>query len=195
MQKLNVGYALCGSFCTIAQSVEQMKILSKGNVNIIPIMSPIVYNSDTRFYSAEKLRKDVIDICKNNIIHDIVGAEPIGPKNLLDILIVSPCTGNTIAKIAGGVTDTSVTMAVKAHLRNNKPVVLAIATNDALGASAKNIGALFNTKNIYFVPFSQDDPFSKNNSLIADFSLLSPTLNCALEGKQYQPIIMQKKLQ
>lgn len=195
MEKLTVGFALCGSFCTIAQSVKQMDILSQKNMNIIPIMSPIVYNTDTRFYPCEKLKNDVVSICKNKIISDIVTAEPIGPKNLLDILVVSPCTGNTLAKLANGITDTCVTMAVKAHLRNNKPVVLAIATNDALGASAKNIGVLLNTKNIYFVPFAQDDPYSKNNSLISDFSMLYDTIQSALIGKQYQPIIADKKLQ
>ena len=193
MENLNVGFALCGSFCTIAQSVEQMKKLKEKNINIIPIMSPIVYQSNTRFYNNEKLKEEVENICNRKIIHDIVEAEPIGPKNLLDLLIVSPCTGNTLGKIANGITDTSVTMAVKAHLRNNKPVVIALATNDALGASAKNIGTLFNTKNIYFVPFGQDDPFSKNNSLIADFSLIYDTILSSINGKQLQPIIKGSK--
>ena len=193
MENLNVGFALCGSFCTIAQSVEQMKKLKEKNINIIPIMSPIVYQSNTRFYNNEKLKEDVENICNRKIIHDIVEAEPIGPKNLLDLLIVSPCTGNTLGKIANGITDTSVTMAVKAHLRNNKPVIIALATNDALGASAKNIGILFNTKNIYFVPFGQDDPFSKNNSLIADFSLIYDTILSSINGKQLQPIIKGSK--
>lgn len=193
MENLNVGFALCGSFCTIAQSVEQMKKLKEKNINIIPIMSPIVYQSNTRFYNNEKLKEDVENICNRKIIHDIVEAEPIGPKNLLDLLIVSPCTGNTLGKIANGITDTSVTMAVKAHLRNNKPVIIALATNDALGASAKNIGTLFNTKNIYFVPFGQDDPFSKSNSLIADFSLIYDTMLSSINGKQLQPIIKGSK--
>jgi len=193
MEKLNVGFALCGSFCTIAQSVEQMKKLKEKNINIIPIMSPIVYQSSTRFYNNEKLKEDVENICKNKIIQNIVEAEPIGPKNLLDLLIVSPCTGNTLGKIANGITDTSVTMAVKAHLRNNKPVIIALATNDALGASAKNIGILLNTKNIYFVPFGQDDPFSKNNSLISDFSLIYETMISAMNDKQLQPIIKESK--
>lgn len=193
MENLNVGFALCGSFCTIAQSVEQMSKLKEKNINIIPIMSPIVYQSSTRFYNNEKLKEDVEKICNNKIIHDIVEAEPIGPKNLLDLLIVSPCTGNTLGKIANGITDTSVTMAVKAHLRNNKPVIIALATNDALGASAKNIGILLNTKNIYFVPFGQDDPFSKNNSLISDFSLIYETMISAINDKQLQPIIKESK--
>lgn len=193
MENYNVGFALCGSFCTIAQSVEQMKKLKEKNLNLIPIMSPIVYQKSTRFYDNKKLKNDVEHICNNKIIHDIVEAEPIGPKNLLDLLIVSPCTGNTLGKIANGITDTSVTMAVKAHLRNNKPVIIALATNDALGASAKNLGILLNTKNIYFVPFAQDDPFSKNNSLISDFSLIYDTLLSAVKEKQLQPIIKNNK--
>ena len=133
---------------------------------------------------------EVEEICGHTIIHTIKGAEPIGPKNLLDIIVVSPATGNTLAKCALGITDTSVTMAVKAHLRNNKPVVFAIATNDALGASAKNIGMLHNAKNIYFVPYKQDDPHDKNNSLVCDFSLIPQTVECALNSKQIQPILL-----
>ena len=153
-------------------------------------MSQIVYTTDTRFGKAAALIDEVETLCKEKIIHDIAAAEPIGPKNLLDIIVVSPCTGNTLAKIALGITDTPVTMAVKAHLRNNKPVVLAPATNDALGASAKNIGLLHNTKNIYFVPYGQDDPFSKNNSLVCDFSLIPKTVESALNNTQLQPVLL-----
>ncbi len=180
---------MCGSFCTLKNSVNTLKELRSDGHNITPIMSEIVFKSDTRFYACEDLKNDVTEICQNEIINSVVTAEPIGPKKLFDILVVCPCTGNTLAKIANGITDTSVTMAVKAHLRNKKPVVLAIATNDALAASAKNIGLLMNTKNIYFVPFAQDDPFNKNNSLISDFSLLKETIDCALEGRQIQPIL------
>ncbi len=189
MQNITLGYAFCGSFCTIKNSLEQLKLLAKENIKIKPIMSQIVYSTDTRFGKAEELIKTVEELCQEKIIHTIVEAEPIGPKNLLDIIVVSPCTGNTLTKIALGVTDTPVTMAVKAHLRNNKPVVLAVATNDALGASAKNLGILHNTKNIYFVPYRQDDPFSKNNSLVCNFSLLPQTVEAALNGEQYQPVI------
>lgn len=189
MENITVGYAFCGSFCTIKNSIEALKELSKYNIKIKPIMSQIVQTANTRFYKAAELSEEVEDICKEKIIKTIVEAEPIGPKNLLDALVVSPCTGNTLAKIALGITDTPVTMAVKAHLRNNKPVILSIATNDALGASAKNIGLLHNTKNIYFVPYAQDDPFSKNNSLISDFSLIPETLELALKGIQIQPVI------
>lgn len=190
MENITLGYAFCGSFCTIKNSLAALKELSRLNIKIKPIMSGIVYSTDTRFGKAEDLIKEVEEICGEKIIHDIAGAEPIGPKNLLDIIAVAPCTGNTAAKIALGITDTPVTMAVKAHLRNNKPVVLGIATNDALGASAKNIGLLHNTNNIFFVPYRQDDPFSKNNSLVCDFTLLPQTIEKALCGEQIQPILL-----
>lgn len=189
MKQITLGYAFCGSFCTIKQSVAALKELKKADYKIKPIMSPIVYSTDTRFTNAKELIAEVEDICGDKIIHDINGAEPIGPKNLLDLIIVSPCTGNSLSKIALGITDTSVTMAVKAHLRNEKPVVLAIATNDALGATAKNIGLLHNTKNIFFVPYRQDDPHSKQKSLVCDFTLLPETVTKALKGEQIQPVI------
>lgn len=153
-------------------------------------MSEIVYKTDTRFGNADELKQNVKEICKKEIIHEIPAAEPIGPKALFDILVVSPCTGNTAAKIALGITDTPVTMAVKAHLRNKKPVVLAIATNDALGASAKNIGLLQNTKNIFFVPYGQDDAKKKETSLVCDFTKLPETVEAALKGEQIQPMII-----
>ncbi len=190
MSDLTLGYAFCGSFCTIKQSLNALKMLIKEGYKVKPIMSDIVYRTDTRFGKANDLINEVEALCNEKIIHDIVSAEPIGPKNLLDMMIVSPCTGNTLAKTALGITDTSVTMSVKAHLRNNKPVVLAIATNDALGSSAKNIGLLHNTKNIFFVPYRQDDPYSKNNSLVCDFSLLPETVKNAFNGKQIQPILI-----
>ena len=190
MHNIKVGYALCGSFCTLAKSLESLKELAEEYGKITPIMSQIVYNTDTRFFKCEDLKQRLEEICGENIKHTITDAEPIGPKNLLDIIVVSPCTGNTLAKCALGITDTPVTMAVKAHLRNNKPVVLGIATNDALGSSAKNIGLLHNTKNIYFVPYGQDDPNGKNNSLVCDFKRIKDTVKLALEGKQIQPIIL-----
>jgi len=190
LKDITLGYAFCGSFCTIKQSLEALKKLVEMGYNVKPIMSQIVYTTDTRFGKSQELIEKVETLCGEKVIHDIAAAEPIGPKNLLDIIVVSPCTGNTLAKIALGITDTPVTMAVKAHLRNNKPVVLAPATNDALGASAKNIGLLHNTKNIYFVPFGQDDPYSKNNSLVCDFSLISETVEKALDGRQIQPVFL-----
>ncbi len=190
MHNIKVGFAFCGSFCTLSKSLEALKELKKEYSDITPIMSQITYSTDTRFFKAEDFKAQVEEICQKKIIHTIDGAEPIGPKNLLDVIVVCPCTGNTLAKCALGITDTPVTMAVKAHLRNNKPVVLAIATNDALGASAKNIGLLHNTKNIYFVPYGQDDPHSKNNSLVCKFDLLKDTVAEALKGNQIEPVII-----
>lgn len=190
MKDITLGYAFCGSFCTIKQSLSALKQLSLFDIQIQPIMSEIVYKTDTRFGKAKELIEQVEEICHKKIIHDIPSAEPIGPKNLLDIIVVAPCTGNTLAKLALGITDTPVTMAVKAHLRNNKPVVLGIATNDALGASAKNIGLLHNTKNIFFVPYGQDDAFSKNNSLVCDFAKITDTVELALSREQLQPVFL-----
>ena len=191
MENITAGFALCGSFCTISDAVRQIPILQNNGVKVIPIMSPVVYETDNRFNKADELKNKIKEITGNDIIHTIVGAEPIGPKKLLDVLIIAPCTGNTLAKMANGITDTSVTMAAKAHLRNNRPVVLAIATNDALSASATHIGKLLNTKNIYFVPFSQDDPHKKTTSIIADFDQLYDTVKKAIKGEQIQPIIKQ----
>ena len=190
MNNIKLGFALCGSFCTIKEAVEQIEALKTMNFDIQPIFSEIVANSDTRFTKAKELKKRVEEITTNTVISSIVDAEPIGPKKLFDALVVCPCTGNTLAKLANGITDTSVTMAVKAHLRNNRPVILSIATNDALGGSAKNIGMLLNTKNIYFVPFKQDDPITKEKSIIADFSLIYNTLKCALNGQQISPLLL-----
>lgn len=190
MQNITLGYAMTGSFCTLKSSLSALEQLAKHPIKIKPIMSETVFNTDTRFFKAQDLINRVEEICGEKVIHDIVGAEPIGPKNLLDILVVAPATGNTLSKNALGITDTSVTMAIKAHLRNNKPVVFGIATNDALGSSAKNIGLLHNAKNVYFVPYRQDDPHSKNNSLICDFSLIPATVEAALLGRQLQPIII-----
>lgn len=190
MENITLGYAFTGSFCTLKASLEALERLSKLPIKIKPIMSEMVYSTDTRFFKANDLIERVEALTGEKIIHTIVGAEPIGPKNLLDVLVVAPATGNTLSKTALAITDTTVTMAIKAHLRNNKPVVLGIATNDALGGSAKNIGLLHNTKNIYFVPYRQDDPEGKNNSLICDFSLIEKTVEQALKGKQLQPIII-----
>lgn len=188
MKGLSVGYAMCGSFCTLRQAVDQLKALHALGADVTPIMSDIVYNTDTRFGKCSDYIQEIETLCGKKIIHTVKEAEPIGPRNLLDIIIAAPCTGNTLGKLANGITDTSVTMALKAHLRNEKPVVLAVATNDALGASAKNIGLLFNCRHIYFVPLSQDDPESKPNSLIADFKRLPDTVYAALEGRQLQPL-------
>jgi dipicolinate synthase subunit B len=183
------GFALCGSFCTIRKVIEQMKELSRSGFDIYPIVSDIVYSTDTRFGKAADIINDIENISGKKVIHSIADAEPIGPKNFLDIMIVAPATGNTMAKLALGITDTPVTMAAKATLRNKRPVLLAPATNDALGASAANIGTLLNTRNIYFVPFSQDDPVSKERSMIADFTKIKSSAIAALNSSQSTPVI------
>ena len=191
MKKSNIGFALCGSFCTLSEVVHQVETLCKQGYNVIPIMSEIVYSTDTRFGKATDLINKVENLCNNKVLHTIIDAEPIGPKKLLDIMIIAPCTGNTLGKLSCGITDTSVTMAAKAHLRNEKPLIIAPSTNDALGASAKNIGCLMNSKNIYFVPFKQDMPDKKHNSCVADFSLIPSTIESVLNGIQPQPILLQ----
>ena len=188
-----IGFAICGSFCTFKAIIEEVKHLKNEGYNILPIMSENAYNLDTRFGDAAYWRGQLTEITDNRIIHTIPGAEPIGPKKLLDALIVAPCTGNTLAKLASGVTDTSVTLAAKAHLRNGRPLIIAPSTNDGLSNAAKNIGALLNYKNVYFVPFGEDDSVNKPTSLVADFTQISTTLKNALEGKQVQPIVISPK--
>ncbi len=185
----NIGFAMTGSFCTFSIVMEELKELQKTGANIIPIVSQNVQSTDTRFGKAEDFIKQLETICGNKVIKTIKEAEPIGPKKLLDALLVAPCTGNTLAKLANGITDTGVTMAAKATMRNACPVVIAVSTNDGLGASAKNIGLLLNMKNIYFVPFGQDDPVKKCNSLVANMSKMRESLEMALEGVQIQPIL------
>ncbi len=187
-KKRVLGYAMCGSFCTLSRAVSELCELAD-EFDVLPIMSEITYVTDTRFGRAQDFINQIAEVCGRDIVHTIKGAEPIGPKNLTDIMVIAPCTGNTLAKLALGITDSTVTMAAKAHLRNDKPLVIALATNDALSNSAKNIGALMNIKNVYFVPFSQDEPDTKERSCIADFSLIPKTIKLALEGKQIQPII------
>lgn len=185
-----MGFCMCGSFCTFNDVINEMKKLRESGVNIYPVLS---YNSgltDTRFGSAEMFRNEIEDISGNKIIDSIDQAEPIGPENKLDILVVAPCTGNTLAKLNAGITDSPVTMAIKAHLRNNKPVVLAIATNDALGVTLKNIGGLIIRKNIYFVPFGQDNYKNKPLSMISDFTKITESAESAMKGVQIQPILL-----
>ena len=190
MSSLTFGYAMCGSFCTFDQSLEQMKKIVADGYGVVPIMSQMAYTTDTRFGKASDFIAEIETVCGRKIIHTIDGAEPIGPKKMTDVMIVCPCTGNTLAKLANSITDTPVTMAVKSHLRGGRPVVLALATNDALAGSAKNIGKLMNYKNIYFVPMKQDDPQKKPASVIADFSYIMPAAMAALEGKQLQPVFL-----
>ncbi len=190
MNSPKVGFAICGSFCTFSKALEQMDILIKSGYEVIPIMSFNAGSIDTRFGKAKDICDRIEQSCQRDIIKTIKDAEPIGPQKMTDIMLVAPCTGNTLAKLANAVTDTPVTMAVKSHLRQQKPVLLSIATNDALGASAQNIGKLLNTRHYYFVPFRQDDPFKKPNSLVADFTLIPQSLQMALDEKQLQPVIL-----
>ena len=186
-----IGFSMCGSYCTHKHAMEQMRLLSQSGYDILPIMSENVYSTDTRFGTAKDLIDRAEQICGRSVIHTIVDAEPIGPQMKLEAMIICPCTGNTLAKIASGITDTSVTMAAKAHLRSNRPLVIALASNDALSANLKNIGQLLTRKFVYFVPLYQDDPQLKPHSLIADFSLLLPTLEQAVKGNQYQKIFKE----
>ena len=187
---MTVGFALCGSFCTFAKVIPQIEILKKAGYDIVPIMSQAAYTFDTRFGKAQDFITEIEEICGRKIIHRIEDAEPIGPKKLLDILLIAPCTGNTLAKLSSGITDTPVTMSAKSHLRNGRPLLIAVSTNDALGNSAKNIGQLLNAKNIYFVPMRQDDPFNKTNSMVSDMDLILPSIQHALKKEQIQPIIL-----
>lgn len=188
MKGITVGFAMCGSFCTISRALDIMKKLVDEGYDILPILSDNVSSMDTRFGKAEDIKNKIESVCKRSIITTIKDAEPIGPKKMTDIMIVAPCTGNTAAKLANAITDTTVTMAVKSHLRQQKPVLIAFASNDALGASAQNIGKLMNTKHIYFVPMSQDDPIKKPNSIVAHFELIPESLRYALNDQQMQPV-------
>lgn len=185
-----LGYALCGSFCTLSRSLISMRQLVLMGYEVQPIMSPYVYSADTRFMSAEAFREQVREICSREIIHTIDTAEPLGPKTPLEALIIAPCTGNTLAKIANGITDTSVTMAAKAHLRCDRPLLLALASNDSLSQNLPNIAKLLQRKSVYFVPMKQDDPLHKPHSLIADFSRIGECLESALVGKQQRPLFV-----
>lgn len=185
-----LGYAFCGSFCTHQKSLEELRKLIDAGYDILPVFSDSVWATDTRFGTAAELREQVEALCRKKVIHSVVDAEPIGPKNHLDALIVCPCTGNTLAKIANGITDTPVCMAVKAHLRSDRPLVISLASNDALSANLKNIATLLSRKQVYFVPMVQDDPEKKPHSLVADFSLLQATLDSALRGKQYRRLFL-----
>ncbi len=191
MNNLRIGYALTGSFCTLDEALKEMQTLKDAGANITPIVSFAVVSTDTRFGAAKYFHDRIVEITGMEPIATIEDAEPIGPKKLLDVLVISPCTGNTLAKLANAVTDTPVTLAAKAQLRNKKPVVIAISTNDGLSANAKNLGLLLNVRNVYFVPFGQDNPVNKSNSLIADYTKLLPTIEQAMLGEQIEPILLR----
>ncbi len=184
-----IGFAMTGSFCTFRRVLKELETLAQTGATIIPIMSRNAYETDTRFGTSEYFQGELLRICNNPILHTVRDAEPIGPKGYLDLLIIAPATGNTIAKLASGIADTSVTMAAKAHLRNQKPVLLAVSTNDGLSGAAKNIGTLLNRSQYFFVPFGQDDCEKKPRSLVSDMQKILPAAEAALEKKQLQPIL------
>lgn len=191
MEDKTIGFAVCGSFCTHARAMEALEQVKARFARVVPIVSEVTANTDTRFGTAHDLMREMERICDRRVISDLREAEPIGPKKLLDLLIICPCTGNTLGKLAAGVTDSSVTMAAKAHLRNERPVLIAPSTNDGLAASAASIGALLPRKYIYFVPFGQDDFQNKPTSLVADFSQVADAAQAALAGRQLQPLLLR----
>ena len=186
-----IGFGITSSFCTIPKVMNQLLLLREEGYDIYPITSPAVLNTDTRFGEAEKIKETIEKICNKEIVSSIEGAEQFGPKLKLDALVIAPATGNFVAKLAHGITDTPVTMATKATLRNGSPIIIGVSTNDGLGMNGENIMKLLNTKNIYFIPFGQDDYENKPNSLIAHYDLLIPTIESALESNQIQPVLKE----
>ncbi len=191
MRTETIGFALCGSFCTFEPVLAAMTRLSRVFETVQPILSNTVAVTDSRFGSAESFRTRIEAICRRPVWDSLTQVEPIGPKKLLDLLVVAPCTGNTLAKLAAGVADTPVTLACKAHLRNARPIVLAVSTNDGLAANARSIGTLLDRKHLYFVPFGQDDAEKKPTSLVADMAQIPETVAAALEGRQLQPVLLR----
>ncbi len=185
-----IGFVLTGSFCTFSKTIPKMKELVKKGAEILPIMSYNAYETDTKFGLAKDFIDQIETITQKEIIHTIKDAEPIGPKKLTDIMIVAPCSGNTISKLANDIIDTPATMAVKSHLRNNNPVVIAVSTNNALSGNAENIGKLLNRSNYYFVPFTQDNPITKPRSIVFDPEYIIKTIEFALDREQIQPILL-----
>ena len=185
-----IGFALCGSFCTLKKMTDQLERLAEIGYDLTPIMSENTYTTDTRFGKAEEFVQRVENICGKPVLHRISEVEPIGPKKLLDLLVIAPCTGNTLAKLANGISDSAVSLAAKAHLRNERPVLVAVSSNDALSGNARNLGTLMNTKNYFFVPFGQDDAVKKPTSLVAKTEMIPEAVKAALEGKQIQPILI-----
>lgn len=190
MEGIRVGFAFCGSFCTMSSAIEALEKTAARFGPPVPIVSETVAATDTRFGTAHDFMREMERICDRRVISTIAQAEPIGPKGLLDVLVICPCTGNTLSKLAHGITDSAVTMAAKAHLRNGRPLVLAVSTNDGLAGSAPNLGMLLARKNVFFVPFGQDDCRSKPASLVADFTLVPDAVEAACRGEQLQPILL-----
>ena len=191
MNPIKVGYCLTGSYCTFQKSLTVLSGLLEDGFEVFPMMSDNAYKTDTRFGKASEFIEKIEQMTGKKVLSTISEVEPIGPKKYIDVMVVSPCTGNTLSKLANGITDTSATMAVKASLRNGIPVVLALATNDGLGQSAKSLGMMMPVKNVYFVPLAQDDPAKKPTSLVCDFTKVKETIELALEGKQIQPVMIQ----
>ena len=189
-----VGFAFCGSFCTFSTAMAALEQTVARFGDVTPIVSEASGTLDTRFGKAHDWLREMERICDKPVIDNLVKAEPLGPRKLLDALVICPCTGNTLGKLAGGIADSTVTLATKAHLRNGRPVIIAISSNDALASSAKNIGVLMDKKHVYFVPFRQDDPVGKPTSIVADFSLVPDTVAAALEGKQLQSMVLGPKV-
>lgn len=190
LKNKKIGFVVTGSFCTFAPVFQSLKNIVEEGANVQTVFSDAASSIDSRFGDADRFLNDALEITGNKPITEIEQAEAFGPKKICDVLAIAPATGNTLAKLANGITDTPALMAAKAHLRNLRPLVVAVSSNDALSINLKNIGILLNSKNIYFVPFRQDNPKDKPNSLIADFDLLAPTLKLALEHKQYQPVLV-----
>ena len=186
-----IGFAFCGSFCSFEKALTALQRLKDEGYDILPIMSEVAYNTDTRFGGAVDWRDRITSVCGREIIRSIVDAEPLGPKISLDALVICPCTGNTLSKLASGMTDSAVCMAAKAHLRCDRPLLLALASNDAMSANLENIAAMLKRKNVYFVPMKQDDPISKPHSLVADFNSVPAALTAALNGKQLRPLFLE----
>ena len=189
LENKKIGFAMCGSFCTFQRTILAAEELAKTGAEIIPIMSENAFSTDTRFGTCDHFKYEFENIAGRKILHTVYETEPIGPKKLLDALVILPCTGNTLAKLAHSIADTSVTLAAKAHLRNKRPLIIGVSTNDGLGGAAENIGRLLARKNVYFIPFAQDDCINKPNSLVDDFTQLNKTIRYALDGKQLQPIL------
>ncbi len=187
---MRIGCAMTGSFCTFRRAFEVWRELGATGADLTPIMSFNAAGTDTRFYPASEAVRTFGEICGKSVLNTLAQVEPIGPKKLLDALVIMPCTGNTLAKLAAGIADTPVTLAVKSHLRNSRPVVIAVSTNDALGQNARSIGQLLASKHFYFVPMGQDDSAEKPNSIVAHFEMLPDTLRAALQGRQIQPILI-----
>lgn len=191
MKPKTIGFALCGSFCTYEPVLAALKRLTAEYETVLPIMSFASAATDSRFGEAAEFRRRIEAICRHPVIDTLAGAEPIGPKRMLDLLIIAPCTGNTLAKLAAGIADTPVTLACKAHLRNGRPVLLAVSTNDGLAGNAASLGTLLNRRHFYFVPFGQDSPCNKPASLVADMASIPEAAAAALQGEQLQPMLLR----